>query len=426
MATSNRIHGLWLAVLALTGLLLSSPAMSLAQDPLPYASLKTYVQDLKATIPGRGTNAFIQPLPEEIDAFGSTMQQLLMGDLASAMPALDALNYDLGVLNDDSGKSYWVAQERPTGFRGLGTYIVDSNYTRNVVVEVPHPLWDTNTPEEGSDIFQGLGARALFIAGTHRCANPDTPSGCSGTTTSCNTGSIPVRISDAPHFTGNFMYAAHGAGLQLVSPPISLNLHGNASEPVDITLSDGTRSSGAETALVNSLRNALLARSVSVASCNWPDDGLTAQNLCGTTNAQGRLSNGSPEACTINAVNASGLFLHIEQHLNIRNDPGLLIEALQQVLPVVEPEDGLAGVRVSTSSKSSAWVPKRDSESCASGFKVDRSGGAPPFPPFRVRCSFAEWTIARFSPLLIEPDVRLSRIRLSNGCHTRACAGGSR
>ena len=57
---------------------------------------------------------------------------------------------------------------------------------------------------------------------------------------------------------------------------------------------------------------------------------------------------------------------------------------------------------------------------------VSRSCGAPPFPPFRVRCPFAELTITRLSPLLIEPDVRFSRIRLSDGFHTPACAGGPR
>lgn len=134
------------------------------------------------------------------------------------------------------------------------------------------------------------------------------------------------------------MYAAHAAGLQLDPQPISLNLHGNSSEPVEVTLSDGTRIPGSETALVHRLRNALLARSVSVGSCNWPDDGLTAQNLCGTTNVQGRLSNGSPKACRTGATAASGLFLHIEQHLNIRNDPAPLIDALIEVLSPAPPD----------------------------------------------------------------------------------------
>jgi hypothetical protein len=327
-----------LRFLVLGGLLLTSQGMAIAQDPLPHTSLKAYIVDLKASIQqhaGLQSNAFIAPPADQLDGFRLTMQQLLLGDVASAINGLDALNYDLKSLNDDSGKSYLVAQERSTGFRGLGTYVVDLNHARNVIVEVPHPIFDKNTPEEGSDIFQGLAARALFIAGTHRCANPDTESGCSGTTKACGGDSIPVRISDAPHFTGNFMYAGHSAALQLDPKPISLNLHGNSSEPVDVTLSDGTLFAGDRTDLVQQLRRALKARSVKkVKSCNWPRDRLTAKNLCGTTNAQGRLSNGSPEPCRMDATSASGLFLHIEQHQNIRDDPSLLIQALQDVLPI--------------------------------------------------------------------------------------------
>jgi hypothetical protein len=61
--------------------------------------------------------------------------------------------------------------------------------------------------------------------------------------------------------------------------PISLNLHGNSSEPVDVTLSDGTLVAGPDTDLVQRLRSALWARSVKVKSCNWPPDGLTAKIL---------------------------------------------------------------------------------------------------------------------------------------------------
>jgi hypothetical protein len=129
------------------------------------------------------------------------------------------------------------------------------------------------------------------------------------------------------------MFAAHRATLQLSPQPISLNLHGNSSEPVDVTLSDGTRITGSETALVQRLRKALLAQSITAGSCNWPPDGLTADNLCGTDNVQGRVSNGSPEACTMDAASSSGRFVHIEQHRNIRDNPATLIRALQEVLP---------------------------------------------------------------------------------------------
>ena len=306
-----------------------------SKDGLPYTSLDSYVRDLKATIPDAGSNAFVEPDPGEIDQFANAMQALLTGDVESARQLLDGVYYDLFVLNDELGETYLVAQERSTPFRGQGTYIVDLQYARNVIVEVPHPLWDVNTPEEGVAIFQALGGRGLFIAGTHRCANPETPSGCSGTTTSCGDASIPVRISDAPHFTGNFMYAAHGASLQLAPPSSSLNLHGNRNEPYAIQISDGTRRFADETPLVNQLRSALRARvGTDAGSCNWQADGLTSNNLCGTTNAMGRLSNESPQPCTQSAPNPSGLFLHIEQHRWVRDNPGVLIDALQEVLPL--------------------------------------------------------------------------------------------
>jgi hypothetical protein len=303
------------------------------ENGLTYTSLDSYVRDLKATIPNAGSNAFVEPDPGELDQFTNAMQVLLTGDVETARQLLDGVYYDLFVLNDESGPTYLVAQERSTPFRGQGTYIVDLQYARNVIVEVPHPLWDINTPEEGVAIFQALGARGLFIAGTHRCANPMTESGCSGTTIACGRPEIPVRISDAPHFTRNFMYAAHGATLQ--SPAaLSLNLHGNEGEPYAVQLSDGTRRFADDTPLVNQLRNTLVARAVDAGSCNWEADGLTSSNLCGTTNAQGRLSNNSIDPCTRSASSPSGLFLHIEQHRYIRDNPADLIDALQQVLPL--------------------------------------------------------------------------------------------
>lgn len=306
-----------------------------AQGILPFSSLDAYVRDVKANIEriaNRGSYAFVSPSGDEVAQFSTAIGALMTGAVDDARALLDVLNYDLYTLNDDSGHSYWVAQERSTGFRGQGTYIVDSQFSRNVAIEVPHPLWDRNTPEEGVAVLQGLGARALFIAGTHRCANPDTPSGCSGTTTACSGPSIPVRISDAPHFTGNFMYAAHRATLQLTPQPLAINLHGNASEPYAIEISDGTRTFADDTPLVNQLRRALLARSADAGSCNFEGDYLTASNLCGTTNAQGRLSNGSTDPCTRGASTPSGLFLHIEQHQFVRDDPAVLIDALQEVL----------------------------------------------------------------------------------------------
>jgi len=93
-----------------------------------------------------------------------------------------------------------------------------------------------------------------------------------------------------------------------------------------------TRPAPAEAA-VNRLRDALAARGVSVASCNRERDDPGSLNLCGLTNVQGRLSNGSRDPCRVVAPRASGRFLHIEQRRSIREEPRPLIEALMGVFP---------------------------------------------------------------------------------------------
>jgi hypothetical protein len=87
----------------------------------------------------------------------------------------------------------------------------------------------------------------------------------------------------------------------------------------------------AESALVNRLRAALRANGASAGSCNLAADGVS--QLCGVTNVQGRLSNGSSDACAANATGSTGLFLHVEQHINIRREPAPLINALKEVFP---------------------------------------------------------------------------------------------
>ena len=318
-----------LLIHVLASVILASSASVAAQGTLPYSSLASYIVDLKTQIPGSGTEAFITPSQADLNAVVPCMQKLLTGDGSGATTCFNSLNYDVNYLIDSPyGKTYLVAEERPVGFKGLGTYIADAGaWARNIIVASPHPLYDINTETEGAKIFQELGARGYFIAGTHRCADA-AASSCSGTTTSCTGGSDPYRISDAPHYTQNFMHYAHIAAFNLTPRPRAFNVHGNSSESKDVVLSNGTRASEASTVDVNRLRNNLASRGISVGSCNWSaDSGL---NLCGTDNTDGRLFNNSPDACTSAATAASELFLHVEQHRNIRDSPGGLIAALKE------------------------------------------------------------------------------------------------
>ena len=326
---------------------------------LPFVSLSEFIKNLTAKTPGSNTDCFISPTETEMADFQSGLQKLLLlkadDDTHELESLLKNVNYDLNVLNVSADKFYWVAQERGSHsrkhckkpFRGLGTYVVDPGYDpkRNIIIEVPHPIFDSDTPNEGAKILQGLNARAMFITGTHRCANRDSPSECSGETKGCRNHkgnkniTLPARESDTGHSVKNFFFSAHLAGMQLLPKPVFLNLHGNQSEKADITISNGTISdttspTAPDNNLVNKLRDELLNQGVKVISCSHLKAGQK-KPLCGTDNVLGRLSNGVEpmHSCKKDAEKASGLFLHIEQrrkpnHLDLRKDPSKLIKAL--------------------------------------------------------------------------------------------------
>lgn len=328
-------------VLCLGVWLLAAPGPILrAQETLPHDSLEKYVLEVKSGIPAAGSERFVAPTEREMATFAGSILRILEGDIDAALTGARACGYELCYLHDEShDKVYMVARETEDRPRGLGTFIVNLDYDRNVIVAVPHPRYDLNTPGQGRKVFEGLGARALYIAGTHRCANREA-SPCSGKTGACTDTRGAYRISDAAHFSRTFLQAAHAAALKLESAPVALSLHGMSSKEVDVVLSDGTRAPAASGALVIRLRDRLVSRGVPVACCNRPED--SRQALCGTTNVQGRLYNGSEDPCGTRATRAAGRFLHLEQSRGIRRDPSRLIEALKAVLPVERPSPGTA------------------------------------------------------------------------------------
>src|SRR5881296_253830 len=109
-----------------------------AQMTLPQSSLAAYIVELKTRIPGAGSEAFVEPSLEERESFVPCMQMMLLGDVGGAVACMTSLNYDLNYLTDSGfGKTYLVVEERSSGFKGLGTYIADPDYARNIVIAVP-------------------------------------------------------------------------------------------------------------------------------------------------------------------------------------------------------------------------------------------------------------------------------------------------
>ena len=96
---------------------------------------------------------------------------------------------------------------------------------RALIVEAPHPVFDTDTDEEALRIFTDLPARALVISGTHRCAS-SAASPCDGQTSACTGSSQSYPVSDMAHVTSSAFQAAHQALAAALPSAWVLNVHG--------------------------------------------------------------------------------------------------------------------------------------------------------------------------------------------------------
>lgn len=202
---------------------------------------------------------------------------------------------------------------------------------RSVIVEVPHTMFDYQTLEQGVATFTELRARALIVAGSHRCASAKTTT-CDGASRVCG-GAGAFRESDAAHATDSIFQSAHRILAEHFRDDVVLSLHGMDSKHGAV-LSDGT--------LIETSTTTVVARLAGELGVLYPEHRITlcsglsgplSEELCGTTNVQGRHLNGSANACTEGATQSSGRFLHLEQSPLLRREPAPVIEALKRVLP---------------------------------------------------------------------------------------------
>lgn len=299
--------------------------------------LRARVQDARLTaMPGPASEGFVDAASHELDRWREAVAALLEGDTTTVTELVDGplFSYALIHLTDtETGDTYYILQEVPSVQMGWGTVVVNPDPDRNVAVEVPHPMFEVGTDVEGADLFRRAGARALIIAGTHRCANR-APSPCDGESGVCGTGYY--HVSDMAHMVEVPFQAAHELTVDRFPGAVSLSLHGHGRDRCEtVFLSSGVADSTPET--VRDLRRALTRRGISAAvpeSSDCP--------LIGSTNVQGRYSNGSDQPCTRPAPSASGTFIHIEQGRSFRESEetySTLIAAVEEIFPQVDTTD---------------------------------------------------------------------------------------
>ncbi len=138
-------------------------------------------------MPRRGSEAYVVPTQSDVEAMKLVLDKVNEwlrtaqdGKLAEAAALAAQMKYRLRRFNDPSlARVFIVLLEDSSVNRGWGTYLFylmpDGQY-RNLLIEVPHPLFDVNTPEVGILAYIKSEAMGFLIAGAHRYSNRDNSS----------------------------------------------------------------------------------------------------------------------------------------------------------------------------------------------------------------------------------------------------------
>ncbi|MFH1314716.1 MAG: hypothetical protein ABIJ00_16040 [Candidatus Eisenbacteria bacterium] len=330
--TRLRIIALFVLLLAA---LLSLPACAEIQPAS--GDLLDEIESIRTNMPGRDTEGFTPPEGGDLDIW-RTIVEALLDEQAGTVDSLITIHfpeYELLLYVDtglDSSEYYLLKEATPVTL-GWGTLILRICHAREIAVEVPHPRYEINTPSGGGDIFRRVGARLFIMAGTHRCAN-SAHSPCDGTSTVC--GDNNYHVSDMAHLTDALFQVAHEAFTAMYMEGYSFSMHGTGSSSCeDIFLSNGHASDSRP--VLYDLRDHMLASgdiSIGIAG-----DGMSGCTLHGSTNTQGRYTNGSPDPCIEGCASTTGCFIHAEQQRRVRDSLAVyskLIDAIQEVIPAVQ------------------------------------------------------------------------------------------
>jgi hypothetical protein len=275
------------------------------------------------------------------------VRSVAQGDIPAACQILQSQDFPYHLVHftdvRNEAEVYWILREDAPVSMGWGTYVFRTTQDSQVsteelplIIEVPHPVADWRTDPEGVTIFRQSRARALLVAGTHRCANSDF-SNCAGQTMSC--GPLEAyRVSDAAHTDQSMFQAAHRALVPCNGTAIVLQLHANSLENCpDLFISDGTLFPGERS-------RALYQAAVSTCS-NFSVDiadgvGLNGIDEClftGGASAQAAYSNTCANGLVVNTCadppsRPPGVeqFISLEQSTMLTGDYQCLVEAINE------------------------------------------------------------------------------------------------
>lgn len=295
------------SLVACTPLLVSS-----APELPPVLDLQKVTLDFVAEIPRKGSEGMTMPSETDARRFIAGVRAITSGQPVLAQRLLRPLSYSLSRITDSlTGRDSWVLAESRNEDgswpHGWGLYVFAAEAANPLVIEVPHPLYDVNTPQAGVEAFRRGDAQALLVAGTHRYANSD--------------GS-----SDVAHQAGTMFALVHQTivtGRQSVAQFHGFD--GSGSEGLgDIVVSAGEPTPDIA---VDPVTDSLRVAGFDV--CQY--DGEHCASLGGTQNVQG-------EWCRL----MKARFLHVELSREVRDDPVLRSLAARTVAEALTGDSALS------------------------------------------------------------------------------------
>lgn len=275
--------------------------------------LETYLNNIIDNLPGSSGNDYQEPTSLETATLTRAVHKILANDTTAARLHADSVGYQVTTLFDPGINQWFYILEESTPFSNYwGTYAFNPAASRpNLILQSPHPKYDTNTGKQGSYCFKRLNNSAFFISGTHRC-NHTMESSCSGTTTACG-NAAPYRISDVAHNNLSVFQALTATIAEKLPKTVFVQLHGFGKTVDDpyVIISNGTRITPeidyvAEISDQLFIADPTLTFKIAHLDTDWT-------RLIGFTNVQGRFLNNSPNPCNTSASIGTGRFVHIEQ-----------------------------------------------------------------------------------------------------------------
>ncbi|MBX7172083.1 MAG: hypothetical protein K1X72_14055 [Pyrinomonadaceae bacterium] len=282
----------------------------------------------------KDSNLFRIPTEGQLKAWQFITESILNNRLDNAQQMITQLSYpyELTLFTDKTTKREYVLLEENYPLQaGWGLFIFDLNTKNNLVLEIPHPVFDSNTEFQGIDAFLQTGAKAYLLAGAHRRTNDqDTP--C--TQPKSNDPDVNYPVSDVAHATATPFHAIHESLVKNIPNMVAVQLHGMGTRDI---CPNAFMSTGSKTVTTNSKRLLDCLTKNGVESEIY--DGKTSCPLNALSNVQGRFSNGEKSNPCEKGVKDSpepGGFIHIEQEGVLRKDKKSwqpVIEALKCAFP---------------------------------------------------------------------------------------------